>query len=44
VWAAERPDCAPCLRRRCDHPEGPVCTARIDTDEVLAAAVALTAS
>jgi ADP-heptose:LPS heptosyltransferase len=31
------PDCAPCRRRRCDHPEGPVCMTRIRPEDVLAA-------
>lgn len=32
-------ECAPCLTRRCSHPEGPVCMSRVTTDAVLEAAL-----
>lgn len=34
VRAAEAPACAPCLARRCSHPEGPVCMERVGAEEV----------
>lgn len=34
VTARSAPACAPCLRRTCDHPEGPVCMTRIDPEQV----------
>jgi ADP-heptose:LPS heptosyltransferase len=37
VRAREGPECAPCLRRRCDHREGPVCMRAIDPAQALAA-------
>lgn len=36
VRAAEPPACAPCLRRTCRHPEGPVCMRDIDVAHVAA--------
>jgi heptosyltransferase-1 len=33
--APDPPRCAPCLARRCDHPEGPVCMTRIAPERVL---------
>ena len=36
VRAASPPSCAPCLRRRCSHADGPVCMSRIDAGAVLA--------
>lgn len=36
VRAAVLPECAPCRRRRCVHPEGVVCMARIEVEAVLA--------
>lgn len=36
VTAEPGPACRPCLRRRCDHPDGPVCTAAIDVARVVA--------
>ena len=33
--AAVEPSCAPCLARRCSHPDGPVCMRRIDPSLVL---------
>lgn len=36
VRAADAPPCAPCLRRRCAHDEGPVCMSRIEAESVLA--------
>jgi len=35
--ASNPPPCAPCLARRCDHPEGRVCMTRIPPAEVLLA-------
>lgn len=35
--ASDPPRCAPCLARRCDHPEGPVCMTRISPEAVLSA-------
>jgi ADP-heptose:LPS heptosyltransferase len=37
VRSARAPRCAPCLKRRCDHPDGPVCMRGIETEQVLAA-------
>lgn len=37
VRSASPPECAPCLRRRCNHPEGPVCMSGIAAEDVLAA-------
>jgi len=37
VRARERPHCAPCLARRCRHPEGAVCLLHIQPADVLAA-------
>ena len=37
VRARRAPECAPCLARRCTHPEGPVCLSRIPAADVLAA-------
>ncbi len=37
VRAAHGPECAPCLKRRCHHPEGPVCMRGIQAEDVLAA-------
>jgi heptosyltransferase-1 len=41
LWADPRPDCAPCLSRRCKLPEGPICTVGIRPEQVVAAALAL---
>lgn len=38
--ARSAPDCAPCLARRCTHPQGPVCMSGIAVEDAL---VALTA-
>ena len=35
--APSEPSCAPCLARRCSHPEGPVCMSGIRVTDVLAA-------
>ena len=35
VRAASPPECAPCLARQCDHPDGPVCMAHITAEDVL---------
>jgi ADP-heptose:LPS heptosyltransferase len=40
VRAAELPACAPCLRRACRHPEGPVCMRDIAVSDVAAALAA----
>lgn len=37
--APNPPPCAPCLARRCDHPEGPVCMSRISPAEALLTAL-----
>ncbi|MCC6407653.1 MAG: glycosyltransferase family 9 protein [Planctomycetes bacterium] len=37
VVARERPSCAPCLSRRCDHPQGNVCMRALAVEDVLAA-------
>lgn len=37
VRARTEPDCAPCLARRCRHPEGAVCMLHIEPGDVLAA-------
>jgi ADP-heptose:LPS heptosyltransferase len=37
VLSAEPPACAPCLARRCDHPQGPVCMSSIATERILTA-------
>lgn len=37
VRSARSPRCAPCLKRRCHHPEGPVCMHGIEAGDVLAA-------
>jgi len=37
VRASDPPRCAPCLARRCDHPEGNVCMSRIPVEAVLSA-------
>jgi ADP-heptose:LPS heptosyltransferase len=37
VRSAQAPECAPCLARRCRHPEGPVCMRGIRAEDVLAA-------
>jgi len=34
--AVRAPTCAPCLARRCTHPDGPVCMERLTAGEVLA--------
>ncbi len=34
LLASEGPECRPCLRRRCGHPEGPVCMNRLASAEV----------
>ncbi len=39
--AREAPPCAPCLARRCDHGEGPVCMGGILPEQVLASLDAL---
>lgn len=36
--AARQPECAPCLRRRCHHREGPVCMTGLEVDAVASAA------
>lgn len=33
--APDSPDCAPCIARRCSHPQGAVCMTRISPDHVL---------
>ncbi|MEX1023590.1 MAG: glycosyltransferase family 9 protein [Planctomycetota bacterium] len=35
--SAEQLACAPCVARRCVHPEGPVCLTRLEPERVLAA-------
>ncbi len=42
VLAADPPACAPCRRRSCDHPRGPVCMADIGPERVLDAVIAQT--
>ena len=37
VRSAREPECAPCLARRCRHPQGPVCMSGIGAGDVLAA-------
>ncbi len=37
VRARSSPSCAPCLARRCRHPEGPICMSALRAEEVLAA-------
>jgi ADP-heptose:LPS heptosyltransferase len=37
VRSPRTPECAPCLKRRCHHPEGPVCMRGIRAEDVLAA-------
>lgn len=37
VRSTRSPRCAPCLKRRCHHPEGPVCMQTIQAEDVLAA-------
>src|SRR5262245_11298795 len=37
VRSEKAPECAPCLKRRCHHPEGPVCMRGIGAKDVLAA-------
>jgi ADP-heptose:LPS heptosyltransferase len=39
VRAREQPSCAPCLRRDCTHPRGPVCMSELDELDVIAALV-----
>lgn len=41
LWADPRPDCAPCLSRRCKLTAGPICTTEIRPEQVVAAALAL---
>lgn len=36
VRSARPPACAPCLRRRCAHPRGPVCLGELDAERVAA--------
>jgi len=37
VRSSHPPRCAPCLKHRCQHPEGPVCMQNIRAEDVLAA-------
>jgi ADP-heptose:LPS heptosyltransferase len=37
VRSKNAPECAPCLKRRCNHPQGPVCMRGIGAEDVLAA-------
>ena len=37
VISAHPPACAPCRKRRCRHPSGPVCMAEIDAEDVVGA-------
>jgi ADP-heptose:LPS heptosyltransferase len=37
VRSSDPPSCAPCLRRECTHPRGPVCMSTIDAATVAAA-------
>lgn len=37
VRSAQEPECAPCLKRRCRHAQGPVCMREIQAEDVLAA-------
>lgn len=37
VRSTRAPECAPCLKRRCHHPQGPVCMRGIQAEDVLAA-------
>jgi len=37
VRSPSAPECSPCLKRRCHHPEGPVCMRAIGAEDVLAA-------
>jgi hypothetical protein len=40
VRALEQPACAPCLRRECTHPRGPVCMSELACEQVRAALLA----